>query len=240
MNIALPTWTGPATVDQVDTGWNTCRPVPPASARPLAAPPCKERKTSSMTPRTLSRSADCPCGGTVLATLRSPRDLSVLTARESDVLLLLGSGLGNLPIALRLGITERTVKKHVTGVLGKLGVRSRLEAGLVAFLRHDHLCRQRVPPEAADARNPDGAQRDDREGGTAGTDVMRTVFDSAEADAMRAAARDAAPEDPTLAYVLLDLADRGIDLNGRHTWAELKAQRGLSEDSPGAGEQCVA
>ncbi|WP_224274630.1 LuxR C-terminal-related transcriptional regulator [Streptomyces sp. LS1784] len=82
----------------------------------------------------------------MLAALRPTRDLSALTLRESSVLLLLGVGLGNLPIASRMGITERTVKKHVTSILGKLGVNSRLEAGLIALVQHDHLCRRGTVP----------------------------------------------------------------------------------------------
>ncbi|SDT83244.1 regulatory protein, luxR family [Streptomyces sp. TLI_053] len=74
-----------------------------------------------------------------------PRDLSALTERETSVLLLLASGLGNVSIALRLGITERTVKKHVSSLFDKLGVRSRLEAALIAILDHDRICRRRAP-----------------------------------------------------------------------------------------------
>ncbi|MFJ4094036.1 helix-turn-helix transcriptional regulator [Kitasatospora sp. NPDC089913] len=75
----------------------------------------------------------------------APRDLSALTERETSVLLLLASGLGNVSIALRLGITERTVKKHVSSLFDKLGVRSRLEAALIAILDHDRICRRRAP-----------------------------------------------------------------------------------------------
>ncbi|MFB7378114.1 response regulator transcription factor [Kitasatospora purpeofusca] len=70
-----------------------------------------------------------------------PRDLSTLTERQTTVLLLLATGLGNVPIANRLGITERTVKKHVTTLLDKLRVTSRVEAALIATRQHDQLCR---------------------------------------------------------------------------------------------------
>ncbi|MEU9045287.1 MULTISPECIES: hypothetical protein [unclassified Kitasatospora] len=69
---------------------------------------------------------------------------------------------------------------------------------------------------------------------------MRMVFDPDEAEALRATARDAALEDPTLAYVLLDLADRGIDLNGCRTWDDIKAEGGLVNDTQATGEQRVA
>jgi DNA-binding NarL/FixJ family response regulator len=51
-----------------------------------------------------------------------------LTPRELEVLRLMASGLTNPRIAVRLGISEHTVKFHVTAVLGKLGARTRAEA----------------------------------------------------------------------------------------------------------------
>ncbi|WP_405014960.1 hypothetical protein [Kitasatospora sp. NBC_01539] len=66
------------------------------------------------------------------------------------------------------------------------------------------------------------------------------VFDPTEAEALRSTARDAALEDPTLAYVLLDLADRGVDLDACRTWDDIRAERGLPEAVPADGEQRVA
>jgi two-component system nitrate/nitrite response regulator NarL len=51
-----------------------------------------------------------------------------LTAREREVLGLLGEGLANKAIAARLGISEHTAKFHVNAILAKLGVGSRAEA----------------------------------------------------------------------------------------------------------------
>lgn len=51
-----------------------------------------------------------------------------LTPRELEVLDLLAEGLSNKAIALRLGISEHTVKFHVNAVMGKLGAQSRTEA----------------------------------------------------------------------------------------------------------------
>ncbi|MGN6306566.1 MAG: response regulator [Mesorhizobium sp.] len=62
----------------------------------------------------------------------APSLLSALTDREERTLRLLASGLSNAEIGRRLGITERTVKAHVTNILAKLKVRNRVEATLVA------------------------------------------------------------------------------------------------------------
>lgn len=51
-----------------------------------------------------------------------------LTAREQEVLDLLGQGLANKAIARRLAISEHTVKFHVSAIYGKLGASSRTEA----------------------------------------------------------------------------------------------------------------
>jgi DNA-binding NarL/FixJ family response regulator len=55
-----------------------------------------------------------------------------LTPREVEVLDLLGHGLSNRAIARQLGLSERTVKIHVSAVLAKLGVESRTQAALQA------------------------------------------------------------------------------------------------------------
>jgi NarL family two-component system response regulator YdfI len=51
-----------------------------------------------------------------------------LTERESEVLGLLAQGLANKQIAARLGISEHTVKFHVSAIYSKLGASSRTEA----------------------------------------------------------------------------------------------------------------
>jgi two-component system, NarL family, response regulator LiaR len=55
-----------------------------------------------------------------------------LTARERQVLALIGRGLSNKLIARELGISEKTVKTHVGHVLAKLGVTDRTQAALHA------------------------------------------------------------------------------------------------------------
>jgi len=55
-----------------------------------------------------------------------------LTDRETDVLRLLAEGKANKEIAASLSIGEKTVKTHVSAILGKLGVQSRTQAALFA------------------------------------------------------------------------------------------------------------
>ena len=66
------------------------------------------------------------------ATLATPAGL---TARELDVLALLGGGLRNADIAGRLHISEKTVDHHVSAILAKLGVPSRRDASRAAAAR---------------------------------------------------------------------------------------------------------
>ena len=63
-------------------------------------------------------------------------DRDALTPRETDVLRLLARGLANKRIALELGISERTVKTHVSSIFAKLGVTDRTQAALYAVREH--------------------------------------------------------------------------------------------------------
>ena len=57
----------------------------------------------------------------------------VLSAREREIILLVGRGLSNKAVARELGLTPGTVKTHVHSIFVKLGERSR--TGLVVLTR---------------------------------------------------------------------------------------------------------
>ena len=59
--------------------------------------------------------------------------LAALTARETEVLRLVGNGLTNGQIAQRLVLSEATVKTHVKRVMSKLALSSRAQAVVVAY-----------------------------------------------------------------------------------------------------------
>jgi DNA-binding NarL/FixJ family response regulator len=75
-----------------------------------------------------------------------PEGFSTLTAREREVALMVGEGIGNKAIAQRLDITERTVKAHLAAAFGKLGVPGRLQLALLVTGRAERVRAARSGP----------------------------------------------------------------------------------------------
>ncbi|TDC57714.1 response regulator transcription factor [Actinomadura sp. KC345] len=82
-----------------------------------------------------------------------PPGLSDLTPREREVFACLGEGLSNGQIADRLAMAETTTKTHVSRILGKLGLASRVQAAILAQETAGTGLSAPVPPE----RSPGGA-----------------------------------------------------------------------------------
>ena len=68
---------------------------------------------------------------------KAPDPLQELTERERSILSLIGAGKTNREIGDALFLSEKTIKHHVTNILQKLQVRSRVEAALLASRHGD-------------------------------------------------------------------------------------------------------
>jgi NarL family two-component system response regulator LiaR len=69
-----------------------------------------------------------------------------LTEREGEVLRLVAQGLGNPDIAKKLNISDATVRTHVSNILGKLHLATRIQAALYAL--REGLVSLDAPPDA--------------------------------------------------------------------------------------------
>jgi DNA-binding NarL/FixJ family response regulator len=76
-----------------------------------------------------------PRAATYLLQTRATKSSPALTGRETEVLGLLSAGKANKQIARELGISDKTVKAHLTRVFAQLGVSDRTQAALWA---HEH------------------------------------------------------------------------------------------------------
>lgn len=93
----------------------------------------------------------------VLSRAAAAAPLDSLTARERGILGLLGRGMMNREIASKTGLSEKTVASHVASVIGKLGLRGRVEAALLARRYGDLAVAGEItaqPAEPADAPEP--------------------------------------------------------------------------------------
>jgi DNA-binding NarL/FixJ family response regulator len=71
----------------------------------------------------------------IIAARRARAQLADLTPRETSVLVLLARGLSNKEVARKLGISEKTVKSHLTSVFQRIGVTDRTQAAVWAERR---------------------------------------------------------------------------------------------------------
>jgi DNA-binding NarL/FixJ family response regulator len=69
---------------------------------------------------------------TVVRELRASGATEALSDREREVLALVGKGVANKQIALRLGISPKTVKSHLSHIFRRIGVSDRLQAAMWA------------------------------------------------------------------------------------------------------------
>lgn len=70
---------------------------------------------------------------TLMQTISGKEVGSLLSPRETEILVLVSRGLENKQIATELGISEATVKTHLKGVFSRLGVSSRAEAAAIGL-----------------------------------------------------------------------------------------------------------
>jgi DNA-binding NarL/FixJ family response regulator len=105
--------------------------TPPAQL--LAAVRAAATGGAVISPATTRRLVDHLVAARMARQRPAPAALSTLTERELEVLALVARGCSNREIAARLAIAELTAKTHVSRVLTKLGVDSRVQAAALAY-----------------------------------------------------------------------------------------------------------
>jgi DNA-binding NarL/FixJ family response regulator len=125
--------------------WTTSRARSSCATGPTASSARDARAT--IWSRRSARCTRARCGSTASSPHADGRTCSVparrndadrtriasLTARERDVVNLVGEGLANKAIAERLSISDNTVRHHLTSIFSKLGVTDRLSLVVYAF-----------------------------------------------------------------------------------------------------------
>jgi len=86
-----------------------------------------------LSPRIAHRVIQQVSGGRMSRQSAAKERIAVLTPREREVLALVGAGLSNAEIGGRLFLVEGTVKAYVSAVLGRLEVKNRVQAAVLAY-----------------------------------------------------------------------------------------------------------
>ncbi|MEU8762190.1 response regulator transcription factor [Streptomyces sp. NPDC048659] len=86
-----------------------------------------------LSPTVARRVLDTLGGGRFSRAAEARARLEPLTGREREVVALVGAGLSNQEIAERLYVVEGTVKAHVSAVLGRVGLRNRVQLAILAY-----------------------------------------------------------------------------------------------------------
>ena len=114
--------------------WGSALPI---ATRPVTVPSSGSTRTSakrSGATSAVTRQLLDQVGRRLPAAVsRTPDGLAELTDREQEVLRMLAVGMSNAEIANALVVSEPTVKTHVSNLLGKLGLRDRVQAVIYAY-----------------------------------------------------------------------------------------------------------
>ncbi|MGW7463263.1 response regulator [Streptomyces xantholiticus] len=86
-----------------------------------------------LSPEIARRVLDRLGGGRMSRAAEARTALEPLTGREREVVALVAAGLSNAEIAAELHVVEGTVKAHVSAVLGRLGLRNRVQLAILAY-----------------------------------------------------------------------------------------------------------